>query len=159
MSACDGQPEVFCDQNIHVIRIDPDTPLTLEGQVPLETNLDEIPGNPASRNSSDFRDRIRYNEYEYGLEKKYFEPYRLSPARQTVVRCHRDVNSVVREIFNALDRNGSDSFLFGMDTEKEGSTLQTSILIEGPSGKVAFEKHVLWKIKTTRCIKVRFWRG
>ena len=119
MAESGGQPEIFPNQNdIHVIRIGPDTPLTLEGQVPLEANIDEIPGHPATKTPSDFHDGISCNEYDCGLEEKYFEPYRLAPDRQTVARCHRDVNMVVKDTLEAMDRDGGDSFPFGWKPEK-----------------------------------------
>ena len=89
----------MANDDLHRIRIGLDTPLVLPGMIPIGTDFGLLPKRRPGE-FSEFHDRIRYNFYEYGEEKKLLEQVRLAPDLQTVVRCLRDLNSVVKEIMD-----------------------------------------------------------
>ena len=76
---------------------------------------------------------------------------RLTAERRTVIRCHRDVDDAVKEMTDAIDKSGKRKVLVSLDTEKELSTLQTSIFIPNylKEGR-KYEKNILFQIKSVR---------
>ena len=95
----------MANDDLHRIRIGLDTPLVLPGMVPIETDFCLLPRRRPGE-FSEFHDRIRYNFYEYGEEKKLLEQVRLAPVLQTVVRCHRDLNSLNDALHDLPRRDG-----------------------------------------------------
>ena len=153
-----GVPEIDDDDDVvrttHVVYIDSEMKDGPKHHPPLRTDLKEL-ADPPERGRSEYNDKLRYDDYVFELEKKYFKRLRLPADRQTIVRTHRDVEVVVKEIRDAMDSAGHENYYIGLDTEKEISTLQTSVLIKDYDGKGHdFERNVLWQIKTapyTRC--------
>ena len=76
---------------------------------------------------------------------------RLTAERRTAIRCHRDVDDAVKEMTDAIDKSGKRKVLVSLDTEKELSTLQTSIFIPNylKEGR-KYEKNILFQIKSVR---------
>ena len=150
-----GPPEVDHDtirKNIHIVEIDDDLAKSYPDLPPLETNLDELPP-PWSGDQNEFSDKRRYNKFEVKFEQRYFERIRLSADRRTVIRCHRDVDDAVKEMTDAINKSGLKEVLVGLDSEKELSTLQTSICIPNyPKKGRKFEKNILFQIRSVRDI-------
>ena len=140
-----GLPEVDHDtihQSIHVVEIDEEMSIPHHDLPPIETDLNDLPPLGPNESPNEFTDKRRYNKFEVEFEQKYFKRIRLSVDRQTVVRCHRDVDAVVAEMRKAIDASGLKDIIVGLDSEKELSTLQTSICIpDYPKRGKKFEKN------------------
>ena len=150
-----GLPEVGTDRpaGVHVVKVDYEFRMEANDLPPLDTDLSELPPLRKGGHPSKFVDGRRYDEYWYKLEQKYWEPIDLPRDKQTVVRTHRDMDAVVAEIRGKMDETHDSEILFGMDTEKDVSTLQTLIkLIDFFAKGRHYEKNVLWQIKMTPAV-------
>ena len=74
--------------------------------VPLDTHLGELPERQRGDQPSDTNDEIRYIEFQYKEEQKYFERVRLAKEKWTIVRQHEEVDTVANEIIKAMDDAG-----------------------------------------------------
>ena len=96
MASDNALPELAAKSNIHVVKIDKEMFHGLDNLVNVETNLDDLP--PSKGRATEYKDVFRYSDFQAKEELKFFEKIRVSPHKQTVVRCHRDVFAVVEEM-------------------------------------------------------------
>ena len=102
-----------------------------EFAVPLETDISKVLGRKkANRTKND--DDNDYNSYEAALEDEYFRTITLPRAKRTICRNHDEVDRFCQEAKDAMKRFSSDDHVYlGIDTEKDGSTVQMSLQFPG----------------------------
>ena len=120
------------------------------GIVPLFTNMKDLPPPPRSGRRNEQADKGRYNKFECDLEDKYFERIRLPRERQTIVRDHASMNAVVDEMTRAINKYSKEPLIVcGLDTEKEGATIQLSIRLQDFYGEGReLERNVLFQTRS-----------
>ena len=116
--------------------------------VPVATDIEkELPKWRGKR--YEHVDRLRYNAFEWRLEEKYYELIRLPRDKITIATNHRQVDIAVKEMCDAMEANGDVDVLCGLDSEKEFSTLQTSIKIPNHYGPGCdYEKTILFQMNS-----------
>ena len=113
------------------------------GIVPLFTKTKDLPPLPRGKKRTETIDRQRYNEYEASLEDQFFERIRLPKERQVIVRDHKAL-SVFQEMSAAIEKHKEPLIICGLDTEKDGATVQVSIELKDFYGEgKSFERNVL----------------
>ena len=118
--------------------------------VPLFTKVGDLPPPPRGKRRTEQNDKERYNQFECDLEDKYFERIRLPRERQTIVRNHASMSAVLDEVTRSIDKYKGDPLIVcGLDTEKDGATIQLSIRLQNFDGKgYAFERNILIQMRS-----------
>ena len=118
------------------------------GIVPLFTETKDLPPLPRGKRRTETIDKQRYNEYEANLEDQYFERIRLPRERQIIVRNHAALE-VFEEMANAIDKHKEPLIICGLDTEKDGATVQISIELKDFYGEGRpFERNILVQMRS-----------
>ena len=120
-----------------------------ENVVPLKTDLNLLPPHEGKYPPTDFSDRIRYNEWE-AEEAKYYSVIRLPRDKLSVVDNYIAADKICDDMVENIDKYEGEHFInVGLDTEKENSTFQTSLLLRDSDGRDRhYERHVLFQMRT-----------
>ena len=142
-------PELSVARGVTVIDIEDDLwKDDRKNIVPLQTDLSKLRPHYGSHPRTKESDRIRYNELEDKIEEQYAPRHTLPKEKRTAVRTHADVNKFCDEMTGEIDKYTKEEFIFcGLDTEKGGCTVQTSIHLSHDDGR-EYERHILFQMKT-----------
>ena len=79
---------------------------------------------------NDFSDRILYNEWEAEEEKKYYQPFKIEVEKQNVINNFAVAETICKNMITHINKYNDKKYInVGFDSEKEFSTMQTSICL------------------------------
>ena len=111
--------------------------------VPLLTDLSKVKSN------SDRGDRIKYNEFEFQEEGKYYERETLEGRTFVQIRSADDVDHHLAPMIDIVKSSLFPLVVCGYDTEGKSATMQISVRIEGHFGPgKPYEKNAVVHLKS-----------